>query len=111
MKVKTYHAVLSRNPGEDQDFYTTPRSLEGNQHLFDFEGPASMTKEDLRAYSAARFLPLHVVYYADGLRYPSGTAFTFSEARRYASCLETLHNDVRILTQDGREIWHSKMAD
>jgi hypothetical protein len=101
----TYYAVLQGEPG-NQKFGPMRRA---SRLLFSFTGPEFANDPNLEGYFAERFLPLRVVGVEDG-----GFPFTSNErfndintAIQLATTLSQHHRDVRILTQDDREIWRA----
>jgi hypothetical protein len=105
---QTYFAVLHGEPG-NQTFAPMRHKPGVNQFLFTFDGPPFADDESLQAYFVKRFLPLSIVYFEDGEANPSDAFPNFLESVLFASALHTLHDDVRILTKDGREVWRSRL--
>jgi hypothetical protein len=105
-QVTTYYAVLHGEPGS-RAFAPTRRAPGVSHLLFAFEGPAFDSDAALAGYFAQRFLPLQVFYYEDGDAHLSDTFPSFVEASMFASALRKLHADVRILTQEGHEVWRA----
>jgi hypothetical protein len=101
----TYYAVLHGEPG-NQTFAAMRRKPGASQLVFKFDGPAFADDASLERHFAERFLPLKIMFLENGTWTPTIETFTdFNEARDLASVLTRHHDDVRIATKDGREIW------